>query len=117
MIRFPWHLTNGTCAIQDGTAGAAVNGMPAYTFATKTGLSAVPCRYQPAGYSDSLRLGREMGEITDTFLLPPTVGSTAVVVNAQDKIVFGGNTYRVIGSGAVSAGDGGMIRVLCSRNT
>jgi hypothetical protein len=117
MIRFPWHLTNGTCAIQDGTAGTAVNGMVPYTFANKTGLSAVPCRYEPVSASDALRMGREMGDVTIRFYLPSTVGNTAVVVNAQDKIVFGGVTYRAIGPGEVSAGDGGVIRVICGRNT
>ncbi len=117
MKRYPYHLINGTCAIQDGTPGTAVNGMPAYTFANKSGLSAVPCRYQPVSASDAFRMGREMGDVTIRFYLPPTVGTTAVVVNAQDKIVFNGVTYRALGPGEVSAGDGGMIRVLCGQNT
>ena len=116
-MNYPYHLTNGTCAIQGGTAGTAVNGMPPVTYATKTGLSAVPCRYQPSGYSDSLRWNRETGEVSDVFYLPTYIGSTQVVVNAQDRLVFNSNTYRVIGPGAVSAGDGSLLKVVCSRNT
>ncbi len=117
MMRFPYHLANGTCSIQAGTPGTAVNGMIPDTFAAKSGLSAVPCRYEPVSASDAYRMGREMGDLTIRFYLPPTGGTTAVVVNAQDKIVFGGVTYRALGPGEVSAGDGGMIRVLCGRNT
>lgn len=116
-MNYPYHLTNGTCAIQGGTAGTVVNGMPTETYATKTGLSAVPCNVQTSSSSDSLRWNRETGEVTDVFLLPTYVGTTQVVVNAQDRIVYNGSTYRVIGPGAVSAGQGSMLRVVCSRNT
>lgn len=116
-MKYPRHLTNGTCAIQGCTAGTVTNGMPAETYATKSGLSAVPCNVQTSSSSDSLRWSRETGDETVTFLLPTTVGTTAVVVNAQDRIVYGGNTYRVIGPGALSAGNGAMLRVVCSRNT
>jgi hypothetical protein len=107
----------GTCEIQGPTTNTVTNGMHVYTYAAKTGLSAVPCRRQPSGYSDSLRWSRETGDVTDVFYLPPTVGSTAVVVNKEDKIVHDGNTYRVIGPASDPAGDGGMLRVVCSRNT
>lgn len=117
-MRYPYHLTNGgTCAIQGGTAGTVVNGMPTETYATKTGLSAVPCNVQTSSSSDSLRWARETGEVTVTFLLPSYVGTTQVVVNAQDRIVYNGSTYRVLGMGYLSAGEGSMLKVVCSRNT
>lgn len=107
----------GTLAVQAAGSVTVVNGMPSQTYANKTGLTAVPCRQQPATYSDALRLGREMGDITDVFFIPPNVGTTAVVVNTTDQVVYGGNTYRVIGGATNPAGDGGMLKIVCSRNT